>query len=279
MICTMLPLGGGANRTRKASAIFMVNSALPQGYRQLSNELAEAPLFHQFDDGSYPPTVGNYLAFYQRFQPSAEDGYRFLAGLEGIISAELPTRPTGAAADQESTALPSAASGRELLGRVGQVVGIVVGPEAESLNILASQGWVLHCMLSLVNFESETKHFSGEVAWFAYNGQLHEEHKQSLERFIANIAKRIGGGDHPRIALNQEDFAHVLSSGGAWHLTKAEPPVGLPPNSINYRKRRGLSERLVELAYAQKAGCSIAAWVGTAIIVALIVWLIISILN
>jgi hypothetical protein len=203
----------------------------------------------------FPPVASVYDACYLDVAPLADDkdASAFFLGPEGIIGTSVLVED----------ALLKANNGR--------VVARLDDASATRLRHHRSEGWQVNVVLALVLYHNESKSPSGQLACICYDPGL----AGSLDPFTKNIIFRISKGEHPQLALTQEQFIRVLESKGAWYLTKAEPLPPRPKGTVIYKKRRSWSENLVEMALKGNVGCRIANvvfWLLAAVAVLGLVW-------
>jgi len=209
------------------------------------------------DSEKYPFVDDTYKGFYASFKPMDKEGERFLGSSEGIIGTELVVMVTE--------------EGLGFFAHGTRRVTILDKSLANELRYLLDSGWILRCFLAFTIFEADNKTFSAQFACFCYKAECSEEQKNSLERFIHNMIDRIASATHPGLALSQEQFVRVLESKGEWYLTKDEPWPELPKGSVYYRRRRTFNDRLIGAALKGNTGCVVASWIGTIIVLAVIV--------
>ena len=103
------------------------------------------------------------------------------------------------------------------------------------------------------------------------------EAAESLRGFVKRILKRIKGGDHPHVALTQEQFEKVLETRGEWCMTRGAPMPEKRKGEVVFKRRQSRTEYLQGLSYEHRVGCSIASWSFIALVVVgivLLVWLL-----
>jgi hypothetical protein len=153
----------------------------------------------------------------------------------------------------------------------GRVVACLNNDDNKRIDAHKKSGWQVIVVLALILYHNETKSPSAQLACICYSPEL----RDSLGLFAKNMLFRIRKGEHPSLALTQEQFIRVLESKGSWYLTKGEPLPALPKGTIVYKKRRVWSENLVEQALRGNIGCKIANvffWLVLAAAITFAIW-------
>jgi len=231
-----------------------------RSYERTSNSAKTDRAYGKADPGHYPAAEKSYRGLYAGFDPCGEEGKTFLSGAEGIIGTELVLRQSH--------------GGLELLTVDGRLIGIMERRDSGVLKTLLTEDWIIHCRLAYTLYVAEKKAFSAVLACFCYAPWVSEEYRKALERFIDNMADRIGSATHPSLNLSQEQFNRVLDSGGEWYLTKDEPWPELPRGSVYYRRKKTFKDQLIGIALKGNKGCLIASWAATFVIIAAIIYAI-----
>ncbi|MDR2109340.1 MAG: hypothetical protein LBP28_07800 [Coriobacteriales bacterium] len=225
-------------------------------------------------EAHFVPVASCYDGFYASFVPAGRDGEIYLAGGEGVIGSPLAFRaavaatapeglPGAAAAAPEGAATTAAAEPAklgaapelQLLNHAGLTIARLDADTSKRLTDHINSGWQVTLLLSLVLYSQKLRSHTAELACLCYDPAFAE----TFEAFARNIAFRVRKGDHPALALSQDQFIRVVESRGAWYLTRSEALPAREPGVIVYKRRRSLGEGLVEQAYQGKRGCKLAA--------------------
>lgn len=157
-----------------------------------------------------------------------------------------------------------------LESRFSQRVGYLDASMSRRLGLMAADGMVEKAILSFVAFSDnpgEGRYWGG-VAVICYNPAYSDE----FERFIAGVAKKIGDDVRPRIDFDAEASDKIIQSKGEWLPAQT---ISLPEKSKGMaiiKRRRGVTDRLIEQGRAGNKGCYVASWIVLLAVVALIVF-------
>ncbi len=161
--------------------------------------------------------------------------------------------------------------------RFDQRIGFLDKKTSRKLSLLAADGMTCKAILSFVAFTSvpDEGHYWGQVAIISYNPAYEEE----FSKFIAGVAEKIGDDIRPKIDFGSEGAEKVIESGGEWlpSQTISLPDVNKQMTII--KRKRKLSDRMIEQGRAGNKGCYIVSWVFMLAIVALIVFAVKSIIG
>ncbi|MDR1017014.1 MAG: hypothetical protein LBL67_06145 [Coriobacteriales bacterium] len=122
----------------------------------------------------------------------------------------------------------------------------LVDPVAETLLVgdELPQPEARRAFVSAVYYSAETKGMSAEIASFDWSDQV----DSAVAVFVENLRFRIMKGEHPKLALSQQEFDRVLSSGGKWYLVKQKKRRDLPKGTIYFRKRQAGADAIASSA-------------------------------
>jgi hypothetical protein len=226
----------------------------------LGDHMQAAVAAHEKHLSQYPQVTDVYQGFYLSFTPQDARGKAYLSGTEGIIGSDL--------------ILKDFEIGLGFATQEGQCIALLDEQHTEQLRYLLEEGWIIRCALTFSLYSSAEQSFTGEAACFCYSSTLDAGVKDALEKFIKNSIDRMGGASYPELALSQEQFVRVVESKGEWFLTKEQPYPSLSKGMVYYRRRKTMNDRLIAQANKGNKGCIVASWIGTAVILAVIIWFI-----
>jgi hypothetical protein len=212
----------------------------------------------------FPAVTSAYDGYYAVVETNSREGMSYLAGGEGIIGTKV-----------DYCWLDGCL---QLVTHAGQTIASLKADDAKRICEHLDKGWQVSLFLSLVIVDQVNHTHLAELACLCYSPEACAgDFTQAMETFTGNIAYRIAKGEHPGLALSEDQFVRVLESGGTWYLTKKVELPELQKGQIYYRRRRSAGEGLIEMAYQGKLGCKIAAivfWVVFFVaIIALAIWL------
>jgi hypothetical protein len=133
-----------------------------------------------------------------------------------------------------------------------------------------ASGWSVNATVSLIFFAKADKAFEAEVSCMCYAPEV----AVPMSTFVANMNNRIKHGEHPNLHLNQEQFAKVMDSNGAWYLTKSAPKPKPKDGQIVFKSKRTLTESLVASSDNHRMGCTVLASIFWLVVIALVVWFV-----
>ncbi len=154
--------------------------------------------------------------------------------------------------------------------RFGQRIGFFDAKTSRKLGLLAADGLVVKAILSFVAFSNgpDDGSYWGETALICYKPAYESE----FEAFIAGVSKKIASDVRPKIDFDREGVEKIIESGGQWVPTQSVP---LPENTKDMavvKRRRSVTDKLVEQGRSGNKGCYVASWAVLLILVALIVF-------
>ncbi len=201
---------------------------------------------------------------YVDFLGEGKDGQKLLANSASYIGVELAVAPIDGAGDDELW--------------VSTTTGIPIGrvPWADSPHLasLISNGWSVKSVLSLVTYSSSEGGFFGEAAIMCIAPDCADDIRAALEQYEAKQVQRIKGGDHPRLDLNQEQFAKVVESGGEWHMTKLAKLTKEQHGRMSYKRNQSVTGKMMDMSMTHRMGCSIASTIFLLALLGFAIWAI-----
>ncbi|MDR2035108.1 MAG: hypothetical protein LBP91_00310 [Coriobacteriales bacterium] len=199
-----------------------------------------------------------YDGFYLRLEDLTSEGSRFFLGGQAIIGSSLLY-------DAQASALLSPEN--IVLARLPKKV-------AQRLADHASAGWQIEPLISFIAFRAQDKTALVDLAFLCWNAQ-NEEYGPSLSAFVRGITERVANGDRAEINISQDQFIHVVRSGGTWYLTKKTKRDPLEKGAVSYKSRRSGTERITAYALKHRVGCNVLAsifWLAVAFGLVCLVW-------
>ena len=157
-----------------------------------------------------------------------------------------------------------------LENRFGQRVGFLKPKTSRQLSLFAADGMICKAILSFVAFSSvpDDGHYWGQVAIICYNSAYESE----FSTFIKGVSEKIAGDVRPKLNFDAEGVDKIIESGGTWMPTQT---IALPSNNDHMsvlKRKRSMSDRLIEQGRAGNKGCYVVSWVFLLVIVALLVF-------
>jgi hypothetical protein len=208
--------------------------------------------------GRYPSVDEVYFSCYQEFLPNGKEGERFLGSSDGVVGTVLSLR----AVDDH-------------LGYFSYDGRCIAEFENKVLAEALEKSWNIRCLLAYSTFSAKEKVIKGTAVCFCFDPVVGKIASEALNVFIDNIIGRVAHGAYLKLRLSQEQFVKVIESKGQWYLLKEESWPKLSKGTVYYRRRRTLTDRLIDIANSGNKGCLIASWVGMFAVIggiALLVW-------
>ncbi|HBT96028.1 MAG TPA: hypothetical protein DEB24_08175 [Coriobacteriia bacterium] len=207
--------------------------------------------------GKYPDVGTVYGADYLTFKPLGKEGEQFLGSSDGVVGTTLE---------------PRIVNGQPgFYAYDGRCIALF---EDEALVEALEKGWKARCLLAYSVFKAEDKAITGTAVCFYYDPALGMDISAALEAFIGHLVDRICHRSYLKLKLSQDQFAKVIESRGEWFLIKEESWPKLPKGMVYYRRKRTLSDRMIDAANRGNKGCLVASWTGFFAIIAGIVLLV-----
>ena len=201
-----------------------------------------------------------YFGTYQRFETVSKKDAGALLGADNITGDQY----------QIQLELVDGQHRGWLVNRFNARIGFFDGEFSRQLSLLKAKGLTLTAVLSFVAFTEnpEPGHYWGEMAVIAYPSAESE----AFQKFAAAVAKKIGEGVRPDIALTADGVQQVIDSQGSWLPEKNIPYPTLDKGTVFLKKRRSLMDGVVEQGRKGNVGCYIVSWAILLGLVALVVW-------
>ncbi len=154
--------------------------------------------------------------------------------------------------------------------RFGQRVGYFDVDTSRRLSLLAADGLIEKAILSFVAFSNapDEGHYWGQAAIVCYPPAFAQE----FDNFINNVSRKIGDDVRLRIDFDAAAVEDIIESNGEWMPTQT---VTIPENSKEMaiiKRRRKLSDKMIEQGRAGNKGCYVVSWVFLLAVVALLVF-------
>lgn len=157
-----------------------------------------------------------------------------------------------------------------LVNRFGSRVGFFDPDFSRELNLKKAQGMTLTGVLSFVAFseDPEPGEYWGNAAIIGYD----PADAATMETFIKGVAGLIAKGIRPKLSFEGYGVDQIFESGGTWLPSDRVPLPEKQRGMAILKKRRSLTDSLVEQGRAGNKGCYILSWAFLLAIVALIIF-------
>lgn len=157
-----------------------------------------------------------------------------------------------------------------LVSRFDERIGFFDPDVSRKINLARADGLECKGILSFLAFTNHPGdgHYWGSAAVICYP----TAHAQEFTVFIDAVSKKIGDDVRPRIDFDGEAVDKVIESGGTWMPTQT---ITLPSDEKGMailKRRRRMTDKLIEQGRARNKGCYVASWVCLLAVVALIVF-------
>lgn len=197
-----------------------------------------------------------YAGSYERFTTPSKNDASILLGADCLVG------------DRFSIEFETTSSGTRawMVNKFGARTGYFSPDVSRQLQIYQARGWKLTALLSFVAYTDspDPGEYWGDAALICYDPRNHAE---AFELFISSIGKLMQDSIRPDVALGADGVSHIIESNGTWlpnvriELPKKEQGMAV------LKRRRKLSERLIEQGRAGNKGCYAISWIFIALIV------------
>lgn len=146
-----------------------------------------------------------------------------------------------------------------LANRFGQRIGYLDAATSRTVRTLQAEGLQARAVLSFVAFTDhpDEGHYWGQVALLCFKSA----NTAAFDPFVVNVAKRMGEGLRTSVDLGPEGVAKVLESDGTWVPSQTVPFPENEKGTAYLKKRRKMSERVIEQGRKGNKGCYVVSWV------------------
>lgn len=140
----------------------------------------------------------------------------------------------------------------------GADVGYLDPQTSYKLDVLATRGWSINVIFSLVAFTDSTHGGSywGEVALICFEPSLSAD----FDPFISNIAKLISKGIRPKIDFGAQGVRSITESHGSWEPTQRVQFPKTDQNTAILKKSCSMMDSLVKEGRKGNKGCYLVSW-------------------
>lgn len=154
--------------------------------------------------------------------------------------------------------------------KFGALVGYFNPEVSRQLQIYQARGWSLVALLSFVAYTDtpEPGKYWGEAAIICYDPRRNPD---ALEAFISTIGSMMQDSLRPDVSLGQDGIDHVIDSNGTWRPSARVPLPDKERGMAILKRRRKVSENLIEQGRAGNKGCYAISWAFIAVAVAALV--------
>lgn len=212
--------------------------------------------------------MDNYFGRYERFETASKKDAAALLGADNLV---------GDVYDIDIE-MVDGAQRAWLVSRFDARIGYFDTKISRKLSVLKAQGLTCKAILSFVAFteNSEEGKYWGDVAVICYNPAYAED----FAPFMKAVSKKLGEGVRPKVDLGADGADKIIESHGEWmpKQTVSYPDKGQNKGTAIIKRRRSVTDKLVEQGRAGNKGCYIVSWVFLLALVALIVYVVMKLL-
>lgn len=196
-----------------------------------------------------------YAGSYELFQTSSKKEASQLLSADNIVgdrfSIEFKTDGTNTIAWMKN--------------KFGALVAFFSPEVSRQLQIHQARGWRITALLSFVAYtDAPSEGYWGEAVLFAYDPL---RHAQAIENFISTIGEMLADSIRPDVKLSNDGLAHVISSNGNWKPTARIPLPKKEKGMAILKRRRSISEKLIEQGRKGNKGCYAISWIFIAVLI------------
>ena len=157
-----------------------------------------------------------------------------------------------------------------LVSKFGDRVGYFDADFSRKLSLRAAEGLQLRAILSFVAFTDhpDEGHYWGQAAVICYSAAYEAE----FDRFIGNVAAKIGQDVRPRIDLGEDAVQSIIDSDGEWMPKQTISLPDVNKGIAFIKRRRSVTDKLIDQGRAGNKGCYVLSWVFLLALVALVVF-------
>ena len=160
-----------------------------------------------------------------------------------------------------------------MVSRFGKRVGFFSPAFSRKLSVMKAQGMTCKAILAFVAFSDSPDPgiYWGHAAVICFNPAYAYE----FDTFIGNIADKIGEGLLPKIDLGGDKVEQIIASNGEWIPDQREKYPAKKNGTAIVKRRRSMTDKLVEQGRAGNKGCYFASWAVLLAFVAVIVFCVV----
>lgn len=206
----------------------------------------------------------NYFGKYERFETASKKDAASLLGADNLVG------------DIYSIDI-EIIDGRQrawLVSRFNARIGYFDDKFSRKLSLLQAQGLICKAILSFVAFteNADEGEYWGDMAVICYNPAYETE----FESFMKGVSAKLADGVRPKIDFGSDGADKVIESAGSWmpKQTVSYPDKGQNKGTAIIKRRRSVTDKLVEQGRAGNKGCYVISWVVLLALVALVVYVI-----
>lgn len=154
--------------------------------------------------------------------------------------------------------------------RFDQRLGFLDAKTSRQISLLLADGMVCKAILSFVAFSSNSEEgrYWGQVALICYN----PAYESAFSTFIKGVSEKIANDVRPKIDFDSEVVEKIIESEGTWMPKQTMPLPEANKHMSIIKRRRGVTDRLIEQGRAGNKGCYVISWIFLLAVVALIVF-------
>lgn len=204
--------------------------------------------------------MDRYFGTYQTFRTASKEEAAALVGPDNLIGDRYTIDCTIEQGVQKAW----------LVNRFGSRVGFFEPDFSRELSLKKAQGMDLTGILSFVAFseEPEPGEYWGNAAIIGYD----PADVAAMETFIEGVAGLIAKGIRPELAFENQGIDQIYQSKGTWLPSERVPLPEKQRGMAILKKRRSLTDGLIEQGRTGNKGCYILSWVFLLALVALVIF-------
>lgn len=159
-----------------------------------------------------------------------------------------------------------------LENRFGQRIGYLDAATSRSVRTMQAEGLYAYAVLSVVAFTDnpDEGHYWGQVALLCFKPKGPDA--SAFQAFLQTVAKRMSDGTRTKVDLGAEGVAKLLESDGTWVPSQTVPLPENEKGTAYLKRRRKLSERVIDQGRAGNKGCYVVSWMFLLALVALLMF-------
>lgn len=146
------------------------------------------------------------------------------------------------------------------------LVGYFNPEVSRQLQIYQARGWRITALLSFVAYTDTPSPgmYWGQAALICYDPRNHPD---AFETFISAVGKMMEDSIRPDISLSRDGVNHVIENNGNWTPTARIPLPNKERGMAVLKRRRKISEGIIEQGRAGNKGCYAISWAFIAIVI------------
>lgn len=157
-----------------------------------------------------------------------------------------------------------------LVNRFGAKIGFLDPAISRRLSICQARAWTLRAYLSFIAFTDspEPGHYWGQVALICNDSHFDD----AVDAFARRVADLMSEGIRPDVDLGERGVDAVIANDGTWMTEVRTPFPDKVHGTVIMKKRRKMSEKMIEEGRKGNKGCYVVSWAFIIIVVAAIIY-------